>query len=285
MAKTVVIAGALDTKGQEVGFVRQLIQARGINTLLVDFGVLGEPGLPPDISNEEVALAGGSDLVNLRSSKDKSEAMRAMAAGLTVIVRRLHEEGRLQGILSLGGSGGTAIATAGMRALPVGIPKLMVSTVAGSDASGYVGTRDITMMPSVVDVAGFNRISRRIYANAAGAIVGMVENEVEAKCPANEKPLIAASMFGNTTPCIDRARAILEGHGYEVLVFHATGKGGRTMQALVEDGYIQGLLDVTTTELADEVCGGVFSAGPERVRLASQRECSPSSGAGLCRHV
>jgi uncharacterized protein (UPF0261 family) len=271
MAKTVVIAGALDTKGQEVGFVRQLIQARGINTLLVDFGVLGEPGLPADISNEEVALAGGSDLLNLRSSKDKSEAMRAMAAGLTVIVRRLHEEGRLQGILSLGGSGGTAIATAGMRALPVGIPKLMVSTVAGSDASGYVGTRDITMMPSVVDVAGFNRISRRIYANAAGAIVGMVENEVEAKCPANEKPLIAASMFGNTTPCIDRARAILEGHGYEVLVFHATGKGGRTMQALVEDGYIQGLLDLTTTELADEVCGGIFSAGPERVRLASQR--------------
>ena len=270
MAKTVVIVGALDTKGQEIGFVRQLIQARGIHTVLVDFGVLGKPGLPPDISSEEVAVAGGGELVKLRSSKDKSEAMRVMAEGLPEIVRRLHEEGRLHGILSMGGTGGTAIATAAMRALPVGIPKLMVSTVAGSDASGYVGTRDITMMPSVVDVAGVNRISRRIYANAAGAIVGMVETEVEAQCSANERPLVVASMFGNTTPCIDRARAILEDHGYEVLVFHANGKGGKTMQALVEDGYIQGLFDVTTTELADEVCGGVFSAGPDRVQLASK---------------
>lgn len=271
MAKSVVLVGALDTKSQEFGFVCELIQARRINTVLVDFGVLGEPGLTPDISNQEVALAGGGKLLNLRSSRDKTEAMRVMAAGLVVIVRRLHQEGRLQGILGMGGTSGTSIATEAMRALPVGIPKLMVSTVAGSDASGYVGTRDITMMPSVVDVAGVNRISRRIYANAAGAMVGMVETEIETQCRTDDRPLIAASMFGNTTQCIDRGRANLESRGYEVVVFHATGKGGRTMQALVEDGFIQGLFDVTTTELADEVCGGVFSAGPGRVYLASKK--------------
>jgi uncharacterized protein (UPF0261 family) len=268
VTKTVVIVGSLDTKGSEFGFVKDLVEKEGLQTLVVDFGVLGEPMLEPDIGREEVAKAGGADLAHLRSGEHKDEAMQAMAAGVAVIVRRLHEEGRLDGIIGMGGSGGTSIATAGMRVLPVGVPKVMVSTVGGGDVSAYTGTKDITFMPSVVDVAGINSISRTIYANAAGAISGMVQ--VEAPTTGEEKPLITASMFGNTTPCVDRARGILEDNGYEVLVFHATGTGGRTMESLIADGYIVGSLDITTTELADEVCSGVFSAGPERCMAASR---------------
>jgi len=268
VTKTVVIVGSLDTKGNEFAFVKDLIEREGLQTLVVDFGVLGEPMLEPDIGREEVAKAGAADLAHLRSGEHKDEAMQAMAAGIAVIVRRLHEEGRLDGIIGMGGSGGTSIATAGMRILPVGVPKVMVSTVGGGDVSAYAGTKDITFMPSVVDVAGINSISRAIYANAAGAIAGMVQ--VEAPTIGEERPLVTASMFGNTTPCVDHARGILEDNGYEVLVFHATGTGGRTMESLIADGDIVGSLDITTTELADEVCGGVLSAGPERCMAASR---------------
>jgi uncharacterized protein (UPF0261 family) len=270
MARTVVIAGALDTKGAEFAFVKDLIAARGLTPLLVDFGVLGDREIQADISNAEVARAAGGDIQQLRASRDKAEAMKVMTAGLTVIVRGLHAIGQLQGILSMGGTCGTAIATAAMRILPVGIPKVMVSTVGGGDTSAYVGCRDIIIIPSVVDVAGINRISRTIYANAASAIAGMVMSDPPAL--KTDRPLIAASMFGNTTQCVDRSRAELEKHGFEVLVFHATGAGGRTMKSLVEDGLINGIFDVTTTELADEVCGGVFSAGPDRVSIASSQK-------------
>jgi uncharacterized protein (UPF0261 family) len=270
MARTVVIAGALDTKGTEFAFVKELIAARGLTPLLVDFGVLGDPAIRADISNAEVARAGGGDIQQLRASRDKAEAMKVMTAGLAVIVRGLHAIGQLQGMLGMGGTGGTAIATAAMRILPVGIPKVMVSTVGGGDTSAYVGCRDIIIIPSVVDVAGINRISRTIYANAANAIAGMVMSDPPAL--KTDRPLIAASMFGNTTQCVDRSRAELEKHGFEVLVFHATGAGGRTMKSLVEDGVINGIFDVTTTELADEVCGGVFSAGPDRVSIASSHK-------------
>jgi uncharacterized protein (UPF0261 family) len=262
------MVGSLDTKGHEFAFVRDLIQKQGLETLVVDFGVLGHPAFNPDISREEVARAGGRDIAAFHSGEHKAEAMRAMAAGVAVVVRRLYEEDRLDGILGMGGGGGTSIATAGMRVLPVGVPKVMVSTVGGGDVSAYAGTKDITFMPSVVDVAGINRISCLIYTNAAGAITGMVK--AEPPVVGGEKPLIAASMFGNTTTCVDHARSILEGEGYEVLVFHATGIGGRTMEGLITEGYISGSLDVTTTELADEVCGGVFSAGPERCMAASR---------------
>jgi uncharacterized protein (UPF0261 family) len=211
-------------------------------------------------------VLGGGNLERLRSGEHKDEAMATMAAGLTAVVRRLYQEGRLDGILGMGGSGGTSIATAAMRALPVGVPKLMVSTVGGGDVAPYAGTKDITFMPSVLDVAGFNRISRRIYANAAAAIAGMVE--AQRPVEPDDKPLIGASMFGNTTAAVDRARARLERAGMEVLVFHATGTGGRTMEDLVRDRQLQGVLDLTTTELADEVCGGVMSAGPERGHAA-----------------
>ncbi len=267
MGKTVVIVGSLDTKGKEFSYLRELIQKEGLETLVIDFGVMGEPAFTPDITRQDVAKAGGGDLAHLASGEHKDKAMQVMAAGLTVIVRHLYEQGKLDGIIGMGGGGGTSLTTAAMRSLPVGVPKVMVSTLAGGDVSPYSGTRDITFMPSIVDVAGLNRISRAIFANAAGAIAGMVK--IEKPKMNEEKPLIAASMFGNTTAAVDRARAALEGHGYEVLVFHATGVGGRTMESLIADGFITALLDMTTTELADEVCGGVLSAGPERGMAAA----------------
>jgi len=269
MSGTVLLVGALDTKGAEYAFVKELIEAAGLQTLVVDFGVMGQPAFEPEVARAEVAAAAGGDLAYLASGTHKDEAMRTMAQGLATVVERLYGEGRFDGILGMGGSGGTSIATAAMRTLPVGVPKVMVSTVGGGDVSAYAGSKDITFMPSVVDVAGINRLSRAIYANAAGAISGMVKTEAEAT--ADERPLIAASMFGNTTAAVDHARELLEAEGYEVLVFHATGSGGRTMEDLIRDGYIAGCLDMTTTELADEICDGVFSAGPDRVQAAPQQ--------------
>jgi uncharacterized protein (UPF0261 family) len=270
MAKTVVIVGALDTKGREFAYIKELIEGRGLETLVVDFGVLGEPAFEPDVKRAEVTQAGGGDLAYMRSGEHKDEAMQVMAAGVAAVVRKLYDEGKVDGIIGMGGSGGTSIATNGMRVLPVGVPKVMVSTVGGGDVSAYAGTKDIAFIPSIVDVAGFNRISSTIYANAAGAIAGMVQ--VEAPASGEEVPLVTASMFGNTTTCVDRARGILEKAGYEVLVFHATGTGGQTMESLIADGYIVGSLDITTTELADYVCDGVFSAGPERCLAASRAD-------------
>lgn len=273
MADTVVLAGALDTKGADFAFVKELIEAAGLATLVVDFGVMGEPAFAPDVTRAEVCAAGGGDLPRLAGGGHKDAAMAAMARGLAAVVSRLHGEGRLDGIIGMGGSGGTSLATGAMRELPVGVPKLMVSTVGGGDVSAFAGTKDITFMPSVVDVAGLNRISRAIYANAAGAIAGMVRTRAAAAATApasGERPLLTASMFGNTTTAVEHARGILEAAGYEVLVFHATGSGGRTMEGLIADGYVSGSLDLTTTELADTVCGGVFDAGPERCLAASR---------------
>ena len=265
---TIVLAGALDTKAAEFAWVKSLVEAQGLRALVIDVGILGEPGFAPDISREAVASAAGSDLESLRRVRRRGEALEVMGRGLAVIARRLYDEGALDGILGMGGSGGTTVATAGMRALPLGLPKLMVSTLASGDVRAFVGPADIVMMPSIVDVAGVNRISGKVYANAAAAIVGMVRGE--APPIVEESPLIAASMFGNTTPCVDHARSLIEIHGFEVLVFHATGIGGQTMESLISEGYIVGCLDITTTELADEVCGGGASAGPERCLAASR---------------
>lgn len=267
MAKTIALLGSLDTKGTEYAFVRECIRSRGLETLVVDVGVLGPPALEPDITREEVARAAGVALEDLMAREDRGEAVAAMARGAEALVPQLYAEGRFDGIMALGGGGGTSVACRAMRTLPVGVPKVMVSTVAGTDVSGYVGVKDIVMVPSIVDVAGVNRISREIFARAAGAICGMVQTEVP---PGEDRPLVAASMFGNTTPCVEAAKAILEAAGYEVLVFHATGTGGRTMESLIAEGRIAGVLDITTTEWADQLVGGVLAAGPTRLEAAAR---------------
>ncbi|MHC1783705.1 MAG: Tm-1-like ATP-binding domain-containing protein [Anaerolineaceae bacterium] len=269
MTKTVAIIGAFDSKGQEFTFLKSEIEKHGCKTFMINVGVLGEGPFKPDISADRVAEAGGSSLQKLAADKDRGVAMEVMTRGSAIVVKDLYKQGKFDGIISMGGSGGAVVGTSAMRALPVGVPKLMVTTVASGDTSAYVGTTDITMMPSIVDVSGLNRISRSIFANAAGAISGMVKVEKIASA-SDEKPLVAATMFGNTTRAVDHARKILEDKGFEVLVFHATGTGGRTMEMLVENGYFAGVLDMTTTEWADEVCGGVLSAGKTRLEAASK---------------
>ncbi|MCD6577305.1 MAG: Tm-1-like ATP-binding domain-containing protein [Anaerolineaceae bacterium] len=268
MEKTIAIIGALDTKGQEFTFLKKEIEKRGCKTFVINVGVLGKPSFTPDVGADEVAKAGGTDLVELVNRKDRGEAMTVMTKGANKIATKYFDEGQFDGIISMGGGGGTIMGTSAMRALPVGVPKLMISTLASGDTSAYVGTKDITMMPSILDVAGLNRISRKIFSNAAGAICGMVTGEAE-KTDDN-KPMIAASMFGNTTRAVENARGIIEKEGYEVLVFHATGTGGRTMEMLIDNGYFTGVLDITTTEWADEVCGGELSAGQSRLEAAAK---------------
>jgi uncharacterized protein (UPF0261 family) len=266
MAKTIAILGALDTKGQDFAFLKSEIEKRGFTTLVIDTGVLGEPAFAPDIPRENVASAGGTLLSDLLAKRDRGEAMGVMGRGAAVVLQNLHAEGKIHGAIGMGGGGGTWVATSAMRTLPVGFPKLMVSTMASGDVSPLVGTSDLVMMPSVIDVSGVNRISRQIYSNAAGAICGMASGEVAS---GEDKPLIAASMFGNTTRAVNQAKVLLENAGYEVLVFHATGPGGRTMEALIADRHIAGVLDMTTTEWADELCGGILSAGPHRLEAAA----------------
>ena len=266
MAGTILIIGTLDTKGVEFAYIRDLIRARGHDTILLDAGV-DEPRLAPDVSSARVATAGGSSIESLRAAHDRATALEVMCAGVRAVALELLAEGRFDGVIGLGGSGGSAIATSAMKALPVGMPKVMVSTMASGDVSAYVDVKDITMMYSVVDVAGLNRLSRRILANGAGAVCGMVEQEIP---PAEDRPLLAATMFGVTTPCVTRVRETLEGAGYEVLVFHAVGSGGRAMEALISDGFIAGVADVTTTEWCDELIGGVLSAGPDRLDAAGR---------------
>jgi uncharacterized protein (UPF0261 family) len=267
--KTIALIGTFDTKGEEFSFLRDRIESAGLRVTMIDVGVLGSPPVAADISQAEVAAAANEDLAALQKERDRGRSVTAMALGATVILARLHAQGAIHGVAALGGSAGTAIATAAMRALPYGFPKLMVSTLAAGDTKPYVGTRDICMMPSVLDISGLNHVSRRILNNAAGAICGMVAAEPDRAL--DDKPMIAATMFGVTTPCVTAARRILEERGYEILVFHATGTGGQAMEQLIEDGAIEAVLDLTTTELADELVGGVMSAGPDRLKAAGRK--------------
>ena len=262
----VAVLGTLDTKGIEVGFVRKRIEAHGCDTLVIDLGIVGSPAFEPDISRHTVADAAGVRIESIAAAGDRGDAVAAMTRGVQEVLPELYAEGRLQAVIGLGGSAGTTMSAAAMRTLPMGIPKVMVSTVAGGDVSAFVGSKDITMIPSIVDVSGMNRISRQVFSQAAAAVAAMVQVEVPT---AKDKPLIAASMFGNTTQCVEAARKQLEAAGFEVLVFHATGAGGRTMEDLTSSGFIGAVLDVTTTELADELAGGVMSAGPTRLSAAA----------------
>jgi uncharacterized protein (UPF0261 family) len=257
---TVVLVGTLDTKGAEYAYFRDRLLGHGVDVLLVDVGTRA-PQVQPDVDATTVA---GRDPAELA---DRGEAVQTMALGAERVVRRLWDEGRLQAVAALGGSGGTIIAARAMRALPIGVPKLIVSTMASGDTRPYVGGADVTMTYSVVDIAGINSVSERVLSNAAVAIAAMSGEEPPSR---NGRPQIGATMFGVTTPCVTQARQRLESLGYEVLVFHATGSGGQSLEALARDGVLAGVLDVTTTELADELVGGVLSAGADRLEAAGQ---------------
>lgn len=275
MPKTIALAGTLDSKGKEFLYAKELIESLGFNTLTINTGVFA-PAFEADISSKEVAAAAGKDIDELSAKKDRAEATAALAKGMENVLPELYEQGKFDGVLSFGGSGGTSMVTPAMRALPIGVPKVMVSTLASGNTQPYVGTSDIVMMPSIVDVAGLNVISTNIFRNAVFAICGMLgyKDKAKADTETHQKPLIAASMFGLTTPCINEAKRYLEERGYEVLVFHATGIGGQTMENLVASGYFAGVLDLTTTEWADELMGGVLNAGPHRLDAAAQNGVS-----------
>lgn len=264
--KTVAIVGTFDTKGEEFAYVKARFEELGVNTLTIHCGVF-DPLTMPDVPNSEVAAAVDIEMSTVAEKKDRAFATETMTCGIEKLLPSLYANGRFDGVFSMGGSGGTTIATAGMRALPIGVPKVMVSTMASGDTSPYIGASDIAMFPSIVDVAGINSFSTTIFNNAIAAMVGMLEHEA----PAHEdaKPLVAATMFGVTTPAVQKAQKYLEDNGYEVLVFHATGTGGQCMEALVNGGFIKGVLDLTTTEWCDEVVGGVLNAGPDRCKAAA----------------
>ncbi|MEM7011828.1 MAG: Tm-1-like ATP-binding domain-containing protein [Verrucomicrobiota bacterium] len=260
----ILIIGAFDTKGEEHAFLRERILENGCEVLTMNFGVMGTTTLfDVDFESWDVASSGGEALAALQEMGDRGEAMKTMSFGAAYQAEQLCKDGAIQGIIGMGGGGGTSVISAAMRALPIEIPKVCVSTMAGGDVSAFVGVSNLTMIPAIVDVAGLNRISRTVFTQAAGAICGMVRAEVPAA--ADEKPIIAASMFGNTTECVTACQKALEQNGYEVLVFHATGTGGKTMESLADQQLLAGVLDITTTEWADEVCGGVLSAGPNRL--------------------
>jgi uncharacterized protein (UPF0261 family) len=266
MRMNVFLPGTFDTKGTEFAFLKSLLEKQGFHCICADAGVLNPPSFAPDISREDVFLAAGTTLNKVLLEKNRGEAVEAAANGLAKIALDLFNQGKIHGVLGMGGSAGTTLGTSAMRALPFGIPKIMVSTLASGQVRPFVGVKDITMMHSVVDICGLNRISKKVLSNAAYAIAGMLN--APAISSTLEKPLLAATMFGVTTPCVELGRNILEQSGREVLVFHATGTGGLTMESFIRDGLIKGVLDITTTELADELVGGILSAGNKRLTAA-----------------
>lgn len=266
---SIALVAALDTKAEDAAFLASRLRSRDHEVVVVDVGVLGEPGLPADVPRSVVARAGGSSIEELVARRDRSAAVAVMTRGAAHVLADLHARGPLQGALAIGGGAGTTIGATALRALPLGLPKVVLTTLA-AETSRFVGTSDVVLFPSLVDVAGVNRISRVSYTRAADALAGMVEGAPEPPASERDRPLVAATMFGVTTPCVQRAKARLEAAGCEVLVFHACGAGGRMMERLVDDGLVDAVLDITTTEWADEVVGGILTAGPHRLEAAAR---------------
>lgn len=271
-ACTVLMIGTFDSKPAEFALLREQLLRFGCRVLAMDVGVMpSEAEFDVFVKAEEVAKLGGESITELRAANDRGRAMQCMASGAAQAVLKLFQEHPIQAVVGMGGSGGTSVVTAAMRALPLGIPKVCVSTVASGDTSPYAGCKDVVLIPSIVDVAGINKISRRVITQAAAAVCGMAQ--VPPPDDKSDRPIIVASMFGNTTECVNQCRVKLEDAGYEVLVFHAVGSGGRTMESLVEDEEaVVGCLDLTTTEWADELCGGIFGAGTDRLSAAGRKK-------------
>jgi uncharacterized protein (UPF0261 family) len=279
--KSVYILATLDTKGLEAAFVRDQLARLKVPAQIVDTGCIGAPAIEADIPRDEVFKFAGTTLNAMRERNDRGEAVTAAAKGVSALILDLHARGDVAGVLGLGGSAGTIIGTSAMRALPIGVPKVMVSTLASGTVRQFVGDKDILMLNSIVDILGINRISRPILTNAARAVAGMVSLP-PAPAAGSDKPLVAVTMFGVTTPCVMRAKETLEKEGFEVLVFHATGNGGQAMETLISEGLIAGVLDLTTTELADELCGGFLTAGPERLTAAGKAGVPQVVSVGAC---
>ncbi|TCP45121.1 uncharacterized protein (UPF0261 family) [Tamaricihabitans halophyticus] len=271
MAK-VLLVGTLDTKRDEYLWLRARLRELGCAVTVLDVGSYSDGAGIADYPPVEVARAAGADLDALRSANDRGAALVAMAEGAAKLARQRYDAAEVDAVLAVGGSGGSSIAGRVFQALPIGLPKLLVSTMASGDVRPYVGSVDVTLMYSVVDISGINSISEQILGNAVAATAGMAKRFASARGDTStDRPVIAASMFGLTTPAVDEARSYLTELGYEVLVFHATGTGGRALEALAASGLLAGVLDLTTTELADELVGGVLSAGPTRLEAAGAR--------------
>ncbi len=268
MKKTVAIIGALDTKCEDILFIRGGLTQAGCNVLLIDTSILKHSSQHPDVTAREIVAEAGERLSMLRKTRDRGAAVAALCSGIPAIARKLLADKRIDGIIAIGGGAGTSVGTAAMRALPVGFPKVMITTMASGVTRGYVGDKDIIMFPSIVDIAGVNVISSRIYTNAVGAMNGMLKMEF---APRRHGKTLALSMYGNTTPVVERCKQQIMRRGYEALVFHANGVGGQSMENLIIEGVIDGVLDITTTELADELAGGDASAGSLRMEAAGNR--------------
>jgi uncharacterized protein (UPF0261 family) len=271
MPKPIAIIGTLDTKGQEVAFIRHQIQARGHRTWVIDAGVLGQPSIEADLTRQEVARAGGGELAELIAAGDKGRAIQTMIDGTRELVIRLYAEGKLGGVIALGGGQGTAIGTTAMQSLPIGVPKVMLSTIASGQNvfEPYVGTSDVTLMHSVADIVGINVVTRQVFTNAAAAVAAMVKASESVE--EGDRVVLGATMLGLTTPCVLRARELLEMQGYELVAFHPNGTGGRSMERLIKEGLIRGVMDISTQELTGHVCQGLFDAGPDRMKAAGRR--------------
>jgi uncharacterized protein (UPF0261 family) len=263
MIAAVYAIGTMDTKGHELGYLAGQLRAAGVEVRTVDVGTLDPPAVPPDIDRAAVMgpeLDAGSRTPS-SGSPDRGQAIAAMALALERFLLGEHRTGKVAGVIGIGGSGGTALISPALRSLPIGLPKLMVSTVASGNTAPYVGCSDITLIYSVVDVAGLNSVSRRILGNAAAAMAGMVQ---QPRIEDAARPALGLTMFGVTTPCVTAARMSLEKLGFDCLVFHATGTGGQALEKLVAGGLVGGVLDITTTEVADLLVGGVFPCQPDR---------------------
>jgi uncharacterized protein (UPF0261 family) len=270
MKKIIVCIATLDTKGLEIQYIKEIIEKRGHRVFLIDSGILGKPTLCPDITREEVAVAAGTTLDDIKAIGNESKAIEMMAMGLCNLVKSLYHSGRLDGVISFGGGMGTSMATTAMKELPVGVPKLVVSTKVAQTgvAKEYMGSKDITMVSSVADIAGLNRLTRKIMSNAAGAIVGMVETREEKMV---DHPLVVISMNGTTTKCGSRVMSVLEGENYEVVVFHSIGVGGRALEEFIKNEPVEAVIELGLNEIGNELLGGMASAGPARLEAAGEK--------------
>ncbi|MBC8389959.1 MAG: Tm-1-like ATP-binding domain-containing protein [Actinobacteria bacterium] len=269
MKKTIAILGCMDTKGQEYAFIKRYIKKEGLETLVIDIGIIGKALLKPDITKKEIADAAGKNFDKLiKNVSTREEFTSIMSEGAKKIVTKLASDGRIDGIISCGGTQGTTMATNSMRALPVGFPKVMVSTIASGNTLNFVGIKDITMINSVADILGLNRITRKILREAAGAICGMVK--ISAMEDIGGGSLIAITNVGITTPGTVKAKEVLEKSGFETVVFHAVGTGGMAMESIIKEGQINAVLDFATIEVIQEMCGGILASKPERMTNAAK---------------